>query len=47
MRIAEGPLADLEGVFLEIDDQSRVAILLSLMGRRVRVQVDAGNVEAI
>ncbi|MBT6511012.1 MAG: transcriptional activator RfaH [Rhodospirillaceae bacterium] len=47
VRIAEGPLADLEGVFLEIDDQSRVAILLSLMGRRVRVQVDAGNVEAI
>ncbi|MBN33736.1 MAG: transcriptional activator RfaH [Rhodospirillaceae bacterium] len=47
VRIAEGPLADLEGVFLEVDDQARVAILLSLMGRTVRVQVDARNVEAI
>jgi transcriptional antiterminator RfaH len=45
VRIAEGPLADLEGVFLDIDDKDRVAILLSLMGRTLRVQVAAGDVE--
>ena len=47
VRITEGPLADLEGIFLDIDDQARVAILLSLMGRKVRVQADAGSVEAL
>ncbi len=47
VRITEGPLADLEGIFLDIDDQARIAILLSLMGRTVRVQADAANVEAL
>ncbi len=47
VRITEGPLTDLEGVFLDIDDQARVAILLSLMGRTVRIQADAGSVEAL
>jgi len=47
VRIAEGPLADLEGIFLDIDDRARVAILLSLMGREIRVTVDAGSVEAV
>jgi transcription antitermination factor NusG len=47
VRITEGPLADLEGIFLDIDDQARVAILLSLMGRTVRVQADAASVEAL
>ena len=45
VRIAEGPLADLEGVFLDIDEKDRVAILLRLMGRTLRVQVAAGDVE--
>lgn len=45
VRIAEGPLADLEGVFLDIDDKDRVAILLRMMGRTMRVQVAAGDVE--
>lgn len=45
VRIAEGPLADLEGIFLDIDDKDRVAILLSLMGRSLRVHVAAGGVE--
>lgn len=45
VRIAEGPLADLEGVFLDIDDKDRVAILLTLMGREMRVQVAGGDVE--
>lgn len=45
VRIAEGPLADLEGVFLDIDERDRIAILLKLMGRTMRVQVAAGDVE--
>ena len=45
MRIADGPLADLEGVFLDIDEKDRVAILLRLMGRTLRVQVAGRDVE--
>lgn len=45
VRIAEGPLADLEGIFLDIEDRDRVAILLRLMGRELRVRVDAQGVE--
>jgi transcriptional antiterminator RfaH len=45
VRIAEGPLADLEGVFLDVDDRDRVAILLHLMGRDIRVRVDARGIE--
>ncbi len=47
VRIAEGALADLEGVFLDIDDRARVGVLLTLLGRPVRVRVDAGSVEAV
>ena len=45
VRIAEGPLADLEGIFLDIDETDRIAILLKLMGRELRVRVAAGDVE--
>ena len=45
VRIADGPLADLEGVFLDIDEKDRVAILLRLMGRTLRVQVAGRDVE--
>ena len=45
VRVAEGPLADLEGIFLDIDERARVAILLKLMGREVRVRVHAADIE--
>ena len=45
VRIADGPLADLEGFFLDIDEKDRVAILLRLMGRTLRVQVAGRDVE--
>ncbi|MGD9537735.1 MAG: transcription termination/antitermination protein NusG [Alphaproteobacteria bacterium] len=45
VRITSGPFADLEGIFQARTDAERVAILLSLMGRAVRVTVPAGDIE--
>lgn len=45
VRIADGPFADLEGIFLDMADNERVAILLSLLGRNVKVTVSADQVE--
>lgn len=47
VRILEGPLAELEGIFQAASDDERVMILLRLMGREVRVTVPGSDIEAI
>jgi transcriptional antiterminator RfaH len=46
VRLLEGPLADLNGLFEEMRDESRVVLLVSLLGRKVRMQVPATAVAA-
>jgi transcriptional antiterminator RfaH len=45
VKIAEGPFADLEGIFVDLADRERVAILLRLLGREVKVTVRADQLE--
>jgi transcriptional antiterminator RfaH len=47
VRILEGPLAELEGIFQAASDDERVMILLRLMGREVRVTVSGNDIEAV
>jgi transcriptional antiterminator RfaH len=47
VQIKNGPLTDQVGLFDCIDDQERVFILLDLMGRAVKVRVDAEQIGAI
>lgn len=47
VRVLEGPLAELEGIFQAASDDERVMILLRLMGREVRVTVRGSDIEAI
>ena len=47
VRILEGPLAELEGIFQAASDDERVMILLRLMGREVRVRVPGSDIEAV
>jgi len=46
VRITAGPFADVEGIFQARTDAERVAILLTLMGRAVRVMVPEDDIEA-
>jgi transcriptional antiterminator RfaH len=46
VRLLEGPLADVNGLFEEMRDENRVILLVSLLGRKVRMQVSAGAVAA-
>lgn len=46
VRITEGPLADRIGLFSTLSDDQRVVVLLDMLGRRVRVRVPAGSVDA-
>ncbi len=46
VRIIDGPLSDLEGLFDCASDDERVTILLDLMGRQVRVRVPVETVYA-
>jgi transcriptional antiterminator RfaH len=46
VRIIDGPLNDLEGLFESSTDEERVTILLSLMGREVKVRVPLETVYA-
>jgi transcriptional antiterminator RfaH len=46
VRLLEGPLADLNGLFEEMRDENRVVLLVSLLGRKVRMQVPAAAVAA-
>jgi transcriptional antiterminator RfaH len=45
VRIIAGSLADTLGLFEEVRDKDRVAILLDLLGRRVRVLMDESLIE--
>jgi len=46
VRITDGPLCERIGLVDGMTDQGRVALLLDLLGRKVRVVVDRGLVEA-
>jgi len=46
VRMLEGPLADVNGLFEEMRDENRVVLLVSLLGRKVRMQVPATAVAA-
>lgn len=46
VRIIDGPLSDLEGLFDGASDEARVIILLDLMGRQVKVRVPMETVFA-
>jgi transcriptional antiterminator RfaH len=46
VRLLEGPLADVNGLFEEMRDENRVVLLVSLLGRKVRMQVSAAAVVA-
>ncbi len=46
VRIIDGPLTDLEGLFDGASDEARVTVLLDLMGRQVAVRVPAETVYA-
>ncbi len=46
VRLLEGPLADLSGLFEEMRDENRVVLLVSLLGRKVRMQVPTAAVAA-
>lgn len=46
VRVTEGPLADIEGLFEDHRDENRVILLVSLLGRKVRLQVQAQTIEA-
>ena len=46
IRIVEGAFEACQGLFEAVTDKERVAILLDLLGRKVRVVLDAGAVEA-
>lgn len=40
IRLAEGPLAGMEGVFAEEDGEKRVIVLLELLGKANKIRVD-------
>jgi transcriptional antiterminator RfaH len=46
VRLLDGPMADINGLFEEMRDENRVVLLVSLLGRQVRMQVPAGAVTA-
>jgi transcriptional antiterminator RfaH len=46
VRLTEGPLADISGLFEEMRDENRVVLLVSLLGRKVRMQVPTAAVAA-
>jgi transcriptional antiterminator RfaH len=46
VRIVDGPLSDVEGLFECLSDEDRVTILLEIMGRAVRVRVPVDTIYA-
>lgn len=46
LRVLDGPLADLVGLF-ELGDEQRVTLLLSLLGRPVRIMLPRESVAAL
>jgi transcriptional antiterminator RfaH len=47
VRLIEGPLADVSALFEEMRDENRIVLLVSLLGRKVRMQVGAAAVAAV
>ena len=45
VRITDGGLAGYEGVFLARTSRDRVSVLLKIMGKHARTQVDAASIE--
>lgn len=46
VRITEGPLSERMGLVDSVTDAQRIVLLLDMLGRRVRVQLDAGYISA-
>ncbi|MCZ8109111.1 MAG: hypothetical protein O9972_66145 [Burkholderiales bacterium] len=46
VRVVDGAFEACQGLFQALTDNERVAILLDLLGRKVRVVLDAGAIEA-
>ena len=46
VRVTEGPMVNIEGLFQDVRDENRVVLLVSLLGRKVRLQVPTQAVEA-
>jgi transcriptional antiterminator RfaH len=46
VRLIDGPLADVSALLEEMRDENRVVLLVSLLGRKVRMQVSAAAVAA-
>lgn len=46
VRLVDGAFADVAGLFEEMRDENRAVLLISLLGRKVRVQVPAAEVTA-
>ena len=46
VRLLEGPLADVDGLFQEMRDENRAVLLVALLGRQVRMQVPAAAIAA-
>lgn len=46
VRIVEGPLAERMGLVDSVTDAQRVVLLLDMLGRRVKVQLDSGLISA-
>ena len=45
-RLVDGSFVDYQGILERVSDDHRVAILLSLLGRQVRVFVPAASISA-
>ncbi len=46
VRLLDGAFADLTGLFQEMRDEDRAVLLISLFGRKVRVEVSAAEITA-
>lgn len=46
IRITSGPFSTVDAIFDGLDDQQRVVVLFDLMGRNIRIQLDAALVAA-
>lgn len=47
VRVLDGPMMGLEGVFVAKTSEQRVMLLLELMGNTTRVQIDVDAIEAV
>ncbi|WP_126455416.1 transcription/translation regulatory transformer protein RfaH [Sulfuriflexus mobilis] len=47
VRVLDGPMAGLEGVFVARTGEQRVMLLLELMGKTTRVQIDMEAIEVV